>query len=306
MLKDKVAIVTGAARGLGRVEALELARQGAAVVVNDLGTASDGSGHDPEPAQAVVKEIEALGGRAVPHFGDVAVWDSADELIQTAVREFGQLDILVNNAGFCRDRMIFNMSEDEFDSVIRVHVKGHFATMRHAAVYWRERAKAEGGQTYGRMISTASEAFLFGSVGQPNYAAAKAGIVALTMSTAHAMLKYGVTANVICPRARTRMTSTGPVAAMFVKPEEGFDVFAPENVAPIVAYLASPEAANISGQVFVPWGKQVQVVGRPDATNPDQLFMSDERWTPDSLHDALGPFFEKREPVRDGFSVQGG
>jgi 3-oxoacyl-[acyl-carrier protein] reductase len=115
-----------------------------------------------------------------------------------------------------------------------------------------------------------------------------------------------VTANVICPRARTRMTSTGPVAAMFVKPEEGFDVFAPENVAPIVAYLASPEAANISGQVFVPWGKQVQVVGRPDATNPDQLFMSDERWTPDSLHDALGPFFEKREPVRDGFSVQGG
>jgi 3-oxoacyl-[acyl-carrier protein] reductase len=305
MLQGKVAIVTGAARGLGRVEALELASHGAAVVVNDLGTASDGSGHDPGPAEAVVNEIEAAGGRAVAHFGDVADWDTAEGLIQAAVDAFGQLDILVNNAGFCRDRMIFNMSEEEFDSVIRVHVKGHFSTMRHAAVYWRNRAKAEGGQTYGRLISTGSEAFLFGSIGQPNYAAAKAGIVAMTMSTAQAMLKYGVTANVICPRARTRMNDSGPLAAMFAKPEDGFDVFAPENVGPIVAYLASPEAENISGEVFIPWGKQVQVVGRPDVTNPESLFMSEERWTTESLHEALGAFFEKRQPVLDGFSVPG-
>jgi len=305
MLDGRVAIVTGAARGLGRVEALELARHGAAVVVNDLGTRDDGTGHDPGPAESVVEEIRKVGGRATPHFGDVADWDTAADLIQTAVDEFGGLDILVNNAGFCRDRMIFNMTEDEFDSVIRVHIKGHFATMRHAAVYWRNKAKTEGGGVYGRLISTASEAFLFGSVGQPNYAAAKAGIVAMTMAAAQSLIKYGVTANVICPRARTRMTDSGTLAAIFAAPEEGFDTFAPENVAPVVAYLASPAATNISGEVLIPWGTQVTVVSRPDVSVPEQQFQSHQRWTTESLHATLGPFFAKRTPILDGFAVPG-
>ena len=300
MLDGKVAIVTGAARGLGKVEALELARLGARVVVNDLGTAGDGSGRDEEPARAVVEEIKSMGGEAVPHFGDVAVWDDAQSLIQTAVEGFGDLHILLNNAGFCRDKMIFNMTEEEWDTVIRVHMKGHFSTTRFAAAYWRSQSKAAGGPIYGRLISTASEAFIFGSVGQPNYAAAKAGIVAMTMSAAQALIRYGVTANVIMPRARTRMTDSGMVAQMFAKPAEGFDTFAPENVSPLVGYLASPEAERISGQVFVIWGKHVTVVGRPST---DTRFESQEVWSVENLHQQLGPHFEKLEPVTDGFIV---
>ena len=300
MLDGKVAIVTGAARGLGKVEALELARLGARVVVNDLGTSGDGSGRDEEPARAVVEEIKSMGGEAVPHFGDVAVWDDAQSLIQTAVDGFGDLHILLNNAGFCRDKMIFNMTEEEWDTVIRVHMKGHFSTTRFAAAYWRSQSKAAGAPIYGRLISTASEAFIFGSAGQPNYAAAKAGIVAMTMSAAQALLRYGVTANVIMPRARTRMTDSGMVAQMFAKPDEGFDTFAPENVSPLVGYLASPQAERISGQVFVVWGKHVTVVGRPST---DTRFESQEAWSIENLHQQLGPHFEKLEPVTDGFIV---
>jgi 3-oxoacyl-[acyl-carrier protein] reductase len=300
MLDGKVAIVTGAARGLGKVEALELARLGARVVVNDLGTAADGSGKDEEPARAVVEEIKSMGGEAVPHFGDVAVWDDAQSLIQTAVEGFGDLHILLNNAGFCRDKMIFNMTEEEWDTVIRVHMKGHFSTTRFAAAYWRNQSKAAGGPIYGRLISTASEAFIFGSVGQPNYAAAKAGIVAMTMSAAQALIRYGVTANVIMPRARTRMNDSGMLAEMFAKPAEGFDTFAPENVSPLVGYLASPMAERISGQVFVIWGKHVTVVGRPST---DTRFESQEVWSVENLHQQLGPHFEKLEPVTDGFIV---
>ena len=300
MLDGKVAIVTGAARGLGKVEALELARLGARVVVNDLGTAADGSGKDEEPARAVVEEIKSMGGEAVPHFGDVAVWDDAQSLIQTAVEGFGDLHILLNNAGFCRDKMIFNMTEEEWDTVIRVHMKGHFSTTRFAAAYWRNQSKAAGGPIYGRLINTASEAFIFGSVGQPNYAAAKAGIVAMTMSAAQALIRYGVTANVIMPRARTRMNDSGMLAEMFAKPAEGFDTFAPENVSPLVGYLASPMADRISGQVFVIWGKHVTVVGRPST---DTRFESQEIWSVDNLHQQLGPHFEKLEPVTDGFIV---
>jgi 3-oxoacyl-[acyl-carrier protein] reductase len=292
--------VTGAARGLGRVEALELARLGARVVVNDLGTKGGGSERDEEPAQAVVEEIQSLGGEAMTHFGDVADWDYAQSLIQAAVDQFGGLDILVNNAGFLRDKMIFNMDEDEWDSVIRVHMKGHFSTMRFAASYWREKSKAEGAPIYGRLISTSSESFIFGNAGQPNYAAAKAGIVAMTMSAAQALVKYGVTANVIMPRARTRLNDTGMFAAMFAKPDEGFDTYAPENVSPLVGYLASPKAEHISGQVFVIWGKSVTVVGRPST---DTKFESEKAWSVENLHEQLGPHYEKLEPVVDGFIV---
>ncbi|MBW2420804.1 MAG: SDR family NAD(P)-dependent oxidoreductase [Deltaproteobacteria bacterium] len=299
MLDGRVAIVTGAARGLGRVEALELARLGARVVVNDLGTTADGA-KDEEPARAVVEEIKSLGGEAVPHFGDVADWNYAQSLIQAAVDEFGDLNILVNNAGFLRDKMIFNMTEEEWDSIIRVHLKGHFSTMRFASSYWRDKSKAAGAPVYGRLVSTSSESFIFGNAGQPNYAAAKAGIVALTMSAAQALFRYGVTANVIMPRARTRLNDTGTFAAMFAKPAEGFDTFAAENVSPLVGYLASPQAERISGQVFVVWGKSVTVVGRPST---DTSFESEVSWSVENLHEQLGPHYEKLEPVTDGFIV---
>jgi len=299
-LDGKVAVITGAARGLGRVHALQLASQGARIVVNDLGGKADGTGRDEEPARAVCEEIAKLGSEAVPHFGDVADWNDAKSMVETAVDSFGSLDILVNNAGFLRDGTLFSITEEDFDSVIRVHLKGHFCPMRHAAVYWRETSKAKGGPLYGRLISTASESYMFAPPGQPNYSAAKAGIVSLTMGAAQLLQKYGVTANVFIPRARTRMTDTGPLAAMFAKPEEGFDAFAPENTSPLVGYLASPRAERISGYVFIVWNREVKIVSRPGI---EEVFESGERWSTDSLHAALSPHFEKREPVTDGYTV---
>ena len=300
MLDGKVAIVTGSARGLGRIEALELARLGARVVVNDLGGDADGTGKAEEPARAVVEEIRALGGEAIAHFGDVANWDDAQSLIKAAIDEFGELNILVNNAGFLRDSTLFTMSEQDFDSVVRVHLKGHFCSMRHAMAYWRQTAKSEGQAPYGRLISTASEAFIFGSVGQPNYAAAKAGIVAMTMGAAQGLLKYGITANVIMPRARTRMTSSGPTAAMFEKPEEGFDTFAPEHIGKLVGFLASPGSQRITGQIFVCWGKNVNLL---DSPKQEARFESDEVWTVESLEAQIGAHFEKLDPIFPGFTV---
>jgi len=299
-LGGKVAIVTGGARGLGRVEAIDLARQGARVVVNDLGVAADGTGRDESAARAVVEEIRGFGGEAVTHFGDAANWNDAQGLIRTAVERFGDLHVLVNNAGFLRDAVLFNMTERDFDDVIRVHLKGHFCTMHFASGYWREASKKSNQPVYGRIISTSSEAAVFCPPGQPNYSAAKAGIVALTMGAAQLMQKYGVTANAIMPRARTRMTETGPVAAMFKKPEAGFDTFAPENVSPLVAYLASPAAERISGQVFVVWAKQVKVLAHPTV---GAVFDNDERWTVDTLRSQLGAHFEKKTPVSDGFAM---
>jgi 3-oxoacyl-[acyl-carrier protein] reductase len=241
-----------------------------------------------------------MGGEAVPHFGDVADWNDSRALIKTAVDKFGDLNILVNNAGFCRDRMIFNMTEDEFDSVIRVHLKGHFCTMRFASEFWREKAKTSGGALYARIINTSSEAFIFGSPGQPNYAAAKAGIVAMTMSTAQVLQKYGVTANVIMPRARTRMNDTPMLAAMFAKPEEGFDTYAPEHVSPLVAWLGSREASNVSGYVMVVYGKEIVVIDRPRFGHK---FAVGDAWTVDSVGKQLGEHFAKLKPIADGFTV---
>jgi NAD(P)-dependent dehydrogenase (short-subunit alcohol dehydrogenase family) len=297
-MDGKVAIVTGAGRGLGRAEALELARLGAHVVVNDLGRTLHGE-EEASAADAVVDEITAGGGKAVAHPGDVADWDAAADLVRTAVEAFGGLDILVNNAGFLRDRMIFNMSEEEFDAVIRVHLKGHFCMSRHATAYWRDRSKAEGEPVYGRVVNTASEAGLVGSPGQPNYAAAKGGIVQLTLATANACGRYGVTANAIAPRALTRMTEALPG---FDASEEGFDVFAPENVSPLVAYLASPTAAKVTGQVFVVYGRMIDVLAGPAV---DRRFETGERWTPAAVDGALTPFYDEREPLRDGFAYGG-
>jgi len=227
-LEGKVALVTGAGRGLGRCEAIDLAKQGARVIVNDLGVSIDGSGSSKGPAQEVVEEIKGLGGEAVAVYGDCANMDDCKAAIKTALDSFGDLNIVVNNAGFIRDKMIFSMREEDFDSVVRVHLKGHFCNMHLATAYWREQSKAKGEPIYGRLISTASEAFLYGSAGQPNYAAAKAGITAMTMCASQAMKRYGVTANVICPRARTAMSEAAITASMFAKPDEGFDTFAPE------------------------------------------------------------------------------
>jgi len=295
-LEGKVAIVTGAGRGLGHEEALQLAKQGARVVINDIGRPDA-----MEAAHATVEQIKKAGGEAIAVFGDCADTADADKLFDTTLKTYGDLNIMVNNAGFCRDKTIFGMSDDEFDTVVRVHLRGHFVNMRNATKYWREKAKA--GPIYGRLISTSSEAMLFGSAGQPNYAAAKAGITAMTMGAAQLMIKYGVTCNVIMPRARTDMTNTGPTAAMFAKPENGFDLFSPANVAPFVGYLASPEAGKISGEVFVVWGKQVTRIARPtfDTTfnNP-----KDGQWSLEDLHKELGKHFnDKYTPVLDGFSV---
>jgi NAD(P)-dependent dehydrogenase (short-subunit alcohol dehydrogenase family) len=291
-LDGKVAVVTGAGRGLGRAHALELARQGAHVVVNDIGAALDGTSTEEQPAQQVVDEITSAGGEAAAHYGDVSSWDDAKGLLDFAVEKFGSLEIVVNNAGILRDRMIFNMTEEDWDAVLKVHLKGHFCTTRHATSYWREQSKASGQPAYGRIINTSSEAFLFGSAGQPNYAAAKAGITALTLATAQSCWRYGITANAICPRALTRMTEP-----MGLDPA----MFAPEHTAALVAFLASPEAAQVSGQVFVVWGGTLRVMGEPPV---DEEFVSEGAWSAEDIKERLVPFYEKREPVMDGFVVR--
>jgi NAD(P)-dependent dehydrogenase (short-subunit alcohol dehydrogenase family) len=249
--------VTGAGRGIGRAHALELARQGARVVVNDIGATPDGRGRDDGPAGEVAEAIRALGGEAVTNADDVADWEGARRLIETALGAWGRLDVLVNNAGFLRDRMFVNLAEDEWDAVIRVHLKGHFCPTRHAVAYWRDRSKA-GDPVDARIINTSSGSGLLGSVGQAAYSAAKAGIAALSLVEAAELRRYGVTVNAIAPSARTRMTET-LFADFMRKPDQGFDAMDPENIAPLVAWLASEDARDVSGRVFEVAGGTISV-----------------------------------------------
>jgi NAD(P)-dependent dehydrogenase (short-subunit alcohol dehydrogenase family) len=291
-LAGLVAIVTGAGNGLGRAEASSLAAAGASVILNDLpGDAVDG----------VAAEIRAGGGTAVVSAGDIGEWSTGERLLDTAVTGFGQLDILVNNAGVLRDRMIFSMSEQEWDLVLRVHLRGHFITSRLATAHWRDRSKQAGGPVYARIVNTSSEAFLLGSSGQPNYSAAKAGITALTVTTARSCARYGVRANAICPRARTAMTAD----LMGAAPDTGPDPLAPDYVAPLVTYLASPAAANINGEVFVVHGGVAALMAPPSIR---EVFRAGEHgspdglWTLDSVAGALAGF--RTGPSAAGFACE--
>jgi NAD(P)-dependent dehydrogenase (short-subunit alcohol dehydrogenase family) len=277
ILEGKVAIVTGAGRGIGRGHARLLATEGARVVVNDLDADAD----------TVVAEITDAGGTAVANHDNVATWTGARSVVDQAVTEFGQLDILVNNAGILRDAMSFNITEAEWDAVIDVHLKGHLAPSHHAVQHWRNRGKA-GEAVSGRIINTASESGLFGQAGQINYASAKAGIVGMTLVLAREMKKYGVTANVVCPRALTRMTDSVPGAAEYMSGPE----WDPQQIAPMVVFLASDDAADVSGQVFVVWGTRVHLLeGWHLAATLDR---GDGRWTPQELIDRKIELFAGR------------
>lgn len=298
-LTGKVAIITGAGRGLGREEALQLAQQGARVVINDINRPDA-----EEAAHATVDEIKGFGGEAIAVFGDCADSNDAESLMKAALETYGDLNIMVNNAGFCRDKTIFGMSDEEFDSVIRVHLRGHFVNTRNATAYWRQKAKS-GEEVYGRLVSTSSEAAIYGSAGQPNYAAAKAGIITMTMGAAQLLDKYGITCNVIMPRALTDMTAGGQTAEMFAPPEDGsFHMFDPANVAPLVGYLASPEAGRISGEVMVVWGNEVSILERPKSLDAIVNPKGAAKWEVDDLHSALGSHYDENYvTVWGGYSV---
>jgi NAD(P)-dependent dehydrogenase (short-subunit alcohol dehydrogenase family) len=285
-LDGTVAVVTGAGAGLGRAEALGLAAAGARLVLNDL---------PGDAVHAVAEEIRAAGGAAVVCAGDIGDWSTGEALVGAALEAFGRLDVLVNNAGVLRDRMVFSMSAQEWDLVIRVHLRGHFVTTRFATAYWRGLSKASGAPVDGRIVNTSSEAFLLGSPGQANYAAAKAGIVALTAATARGCGRYGVRANAICPRARTAMTA----GLMEPAPPDGADPLSPSHVVPLVTYLAGPAAARITGEVFVVHGGVVALLAPPTVR---AAFRTDDAgsWTVAGLHDTFAPLF-REDPPRVGF-----
>ena len=289
--EGRVAIVTGAGRGLGREHALELARQGAKVVVNDLGAAADGVGASSGPADEVVALIEQMGGAAVANGDDVADFEGARRMVQQAIETFGGLDVLVNNAGFLRDRMLVNTSEEEWDAVVRVHLKGHFAPLRHAGAYWRAEAK-DGRTRAARVINTSSGAGLQGSVGQATYSAAKAGIAGLTLVAAHELARYGVTVNALAPAARTRMTE-GAFAETMAAPDSGFDAMHPANVAPVVAWLASEDSAGVTGRVIEVEGGKICV---EDGWRHGPTMDIGRRWDSAEVGSAVRDLLAKAEP----------
>ncbi len=287
----RVVIVTGAARGLGRAHALEFARQGASVVVNEVGVELDGSGGSTGPAGEVVDEIRAMGVKAIANGADVADFEAAAGLVGAAIDEFGRLDVVVNNAGIVRDRMFANTGEDEWDAVVRVHLKGHFAVSRHAVGHWRELSKA-GEQVEARIINTSSGAGLQGSIAQSCYSAAKAAIAALTLVQAAELGRYGITANAIAPSARTRMTEE-VFAEMMAKPDDGFDAMAPENVSPLVVWLGSTESSDVTGRVFELAGGKISVA---DGWRPGPDVDKGQRWDPAELGDVVAGLIGRAEP----------
>jgi len=284
----RVVIVTGAGGGLGRAHALAFAAEGARVVVNDIGTSREGEGASEAPAQQVVDEIREAGGEAVANTDDVADWDGAAALIQTAVDSYGRLDVLVNNAGFLRDRMLAGMSVEEWDAVIRVHLRGHFCPLRHASAHWRDRSKA-GEDVDARIINTSSGAGLMGSVGQGNYSAAKAGIVGLTLVSSAELARYNVTVNAIAPAARTRMTEVA-MPDMMRAPDEGFDAMAPENVSPLVVWLGSTQSRGVTGRVFEVEGGVVSVA---DGWQHGPRVDKGARWAPAELGPVVQDLLDK-------------
>ena len=293
LCEGRVVIVTGAARGIGRGHAIEFARQGARIVVNDLGTESDGRGRSSEPAEEVAAEIRADGGEAVTNGDDIGDWEGAGRLVQTALDAFGGLDVVVNNAGFLRDRMFVSTAEDEWDAVVRVHLKGHFCASRHACEYWRGRSKA-GESVDARIINTSSGAGLQGSVGQSAYSAAKAAIAGLTLVQAAELGRYGITANAIAPAARTRMTEA-IFTDMAVPTDGSFDENAPENIAPLVVWLGSTESRQVSGRVFEIKGGQL---GISDGWRDGPSLDKGRRFEPDEIGPAVQELLAKALPAQ--------
>ena len=287
----RVVIVTGAGRGIGRGHALEFARQGAKVVVNDLGDEVAGDGRSAGPAGEVVNAIRELGGEAVADGADVADFEQAGGLVRAALDRFGRLDIVVNNAGILRDRMFVSATEDEWDTVMRVHLKGHFCVSQHACAWWREQSKA-GEPVDARIINTSSGAGLQGSIGQSAYATAKAGIAALTLVQAAELARYGITSNAIAPSARTRMTE-GAFAEMMKKPESGFDAMDPGNVAPLVVWLGSAESRDVTGRVFEVSGGAISVA---DGWREGPRIDKGSRWEPDEIGAAVHDLLNKAAP----------
>ena len=299
LFDGKVVIITGAGRGIGREEALLFAREGASVVVNDLGGARTGEGTDTGPAQEVVDEITSAGGKAAANTDDISSWSGAEAVVNQAIETFGGLDVLVNNAGILRDKMSFNMTEEEWDAVIKVHLKGHFAPARFAAAYWRQKSKDDGGPVNAKIVNTSSESGLYGNAGQANYAAAKAGIAAMTIVLARELERAGVRVNAIAPVALTRLTEDLMGAA--TQDEEAKASLDPANVAAAVGWLASDLSEGVTGQVVKIQGGVCQIV---QGWRPITEITSDKAWTIESIAAGRDQLFAKSDPGLPPFLLQ--